>query len=106
MSRCALGEGAECDPARARLREAGDDALERPGAAEVQAVKVGSIDLAEIGRYIPAVESVTPAQVEQFAKERLAGPSSIIVVGDAKKFLDALKKEFPNVEVMPAATVK
>jgi zinc protease len=64
------------------------------------------IDLAEITRYIPAVESVTPAQVEQFAKERLGGQSSIIVVGDAKKIADALKKEFPNMEIVPAATVK
>lgn len=64
------------------------------------------IDLAEIGRYIPAVESATAAQVEQFAKERLGGPSSIIIVGDAKKFIEPLKKEFPDVEIVPAATVK
>ncbi|OLE98121.1 MAG: hypothetical protein AUG75_00170 [Cyanobacteria bacterium 13_1_20CM_4_61_6] len=75
-------------------------------AARVGELALYGIDLAEIGRYIPAVESVTPAQVEQFARERLAGPSTIVIVGDAKKFLDALKKEFPQVEVMPAATVK
>jgi zinc protease len=75
-------------------------------AARVGELALYGIDLAEIGRYIPAVESVTPAQVEQFAKERLAGPSTVVVVGDAKKFLDALKKEFPQVEVMPAASVK
>jgi len=64
------------------------------------------IHLDEISRTIPSVESVTSAQVEQFAKERLGGPSSIIIVGDAKKFLDAVKKEFPEVEVMKASDVK
>ena len=64
------------------------------------------IKLDEIGRYIPSVESVTSAQVEQFAKERLGGASSIIIVGDAKKFLEPLRKEFPDVEVVPATLVK
>lgn len=64
------------------------------------------IDLAEITRYIPAVESVTPAQVEQFAKERLGGQSSIVVVGDARKIAEGLKKEFPQMEIVPAAAVK
>ena len=64
------------------------------------------IDLSEIGRYIPSVESVTAAQVEEFSKARLGGQSSIIIVGDAKKFLEDVKKSFPEVEVIPAATVK
>lgn len=65
-----------------------------------------NINLDEIGRYIPSVESVTAAQIEEFAKEHL-GPSSIVIVGDTKKMkLDELKKEFPQVEIIPAATVK
>jgi zinc protease len=64
------------------------------------------IDLADITRYIPAVESVTPAQVEQFAKQRLGGRSSIIVVGDARKIAEPLKKEFPDMTIVPAASVK
>ncbi len=64
------------------------------------------IKLDEIGRYIPSVESVTSAQVEQFAKEGLGGKSSIIIVGDAKKFIEPLKKEFPDAEVFPATQVK
>jgi zinc protease len=64
------------------------------------------IKLDEIGRYIPSVESVTPAQVEQFAKEHLGGASSIIIVGDAKKFIEPLKKEFPDADFFPATQVK
>ena len=64
------------------------------------------IDLADVTRYIPSVESATAAQVEQFAKEHLGGPSSIIVVGDAKKIAEGLKKEFPEMEIVPSALVK
>jgi zinc protease len=64
------------------------------------------IDLGEISRYIGSVESVTAPQVEEFAKERLGGASSIVIVGNATKFLDAMKKEFPDVEVIPASGVK
>ena len=65
-----------------------------------------NINLGEISRYIESIDSVTAAQVQQFAAELLGGPSSIIIVGDSTKFLDALKKEYPDVEVIPAATVK
>jgi zinc protease len=64
------------------------------------------INLDEIDRYIPTIDAVTSAQVQQFSTEHLSGPSSIIIAGDAKKLLDAVKKEFPDVEVMPAADVK
>jgi len=64
------------------------------------------INLGEITHYIPSIDAVTPAQVQQFSKEHLAGPSSIIIAGDAKKLLDAVKREFPDVEVTPAASVK
>jgi zinc protease len=35
------------------------------------------------------------------AKNLVATPSSIVIVGDASKFLDALKQRFGNVEVIP-----
>ncbi|HEV2718840.1 MAG TPA: pitrilysin family protein, partial [Thermoanaerobaculia bacterium] len=64
------------------------------------------INLNEIASYIPSVEAVTAAQIQEFAKEHL-GPSSVVIVGDSKKMkLDDLKKEFPQVEIVPAATVK
>jgi zinc protease len=62
------------------------------------------IDLAEIKTYPDRVEAVTPAQVQAFAADELnpAG-ASLIVVGDAKLFLDSLKAEAPNLEVIPIA---
>ena len=64
------------------------------------------ISLDEIGHYIPSIDAVTSAQVQQFAKEHLGGPYSVIIAGDAKTLLDAVKKEFTNAEVLPAASVK
>jgi zinc protease len=32
--------------------------------------------------------------------------ASIVVVGDAKRFLEPLRKAYPNAEVIPAGTLK
>ena len=64
------------------------------------------VDLGEIGRYTDHVKAVTPQQVEQIGAE-LFDPSKaqIVVVGDASVFLSALKAEYPDVVVIPAADV-
>jgi len=60
------------------------------------------LSLDEINRYISGIQSVTAQQVEQFAGAHLgASDASIVIVGDAKKFIEPLKKQFPNVEVIP-----
>jgi zinc protease len=42
--------------------------------------------------------------VREFAGVSLsAAAASVVIVGDAKKFLDPLKQRFGNVEVIPAA---
>jgi zinc protease len=60
------------------------------------------LSLDEINRYISGIQSVTAPQVMEFASEHLkSADTSIVIVGDAKKFIEPLKKEFPNVEVIP-----
>lgn len=60
------------------------------------------LDVNEIEKYVPDVQRVTAADVQSFAASHAGGDdASIVIVGDAKKFLDALKKRFPNVEVIP-----
>ncbi len=61
------------------------------------------VPVSELQRYIPAVSGVDPAAV-QAAAASLMDPSraSIVVVGDAKLFIDALRKDYPNVEVIAA----
>jgi zinc protease len=60
------------------------------------------LSLDEINRYIAGIQSVSAAEVEQFAGGHLgAADSNVVIVGEAKKFVDDLRKRFPNVEVIP-----
>jgi zinc protease len=62
------------------------------------------VPLDEINRYIGDVQAIKAADVKAFASTRLdAASTSVVIVGDAKQFLPELQKEFPNVEVIPAA---
>jgi zinc protease len=60
----------------------------------------------ELQRYIPSVTGVDPSAVQRVAAS-LMDPSraSIVVVGDAKTFVDALRKDYPQLEVIPAASL-
>lgn len=64
------------------------------------------LDLAEVGRYTADVTAVTPDAARAAAKAT-ADPAkaSIIVVGDAKTFLPALKAKYPQVEVVEAKSL-
>ena len=60
------------------------------------------ISLDQINRYISGVQNVTAADVQKFAAKHLGGnDASIVIVGDAKKFLPKLQERFKNVEVIP-----
>jgi zinc protease len=72
--------------------------------AQVANLALYGLSLDEINRYINNVQAVATTDVQQFAGTKLdAKSSNIIVVGNAKAFLPALQKEFPNVEVIPIA---
>jgi zinc protease len=73
-------------------------------AGELENLAVYGIDLAEVKTFTDKVEAVTPGQVQTFAQDVLKpGDASLIVVGDGKLFLDALKAKTPNLEVIPIA---
>jgi zinc protease len=60
------------------------------------------LNLDEINRYISGVQAVSADDVEKFAASRLAGnDASIVIVGDAKKFLPALQARFKTIDVIP-----
>jgi zinc protease len=60
------------------------------------------LSLDEINRYISGVQAVTAADVQKFAAAHLGGnDASLVIVGDAKKFLPKLQERFKNVEVIP-----
>jgi zinc protease len=60
------------------------------------------LSLDEINCYISGIQSVSAQQVGEFAAAHLgAADASVVIVGDAKKFIEPLKKQFPTVEVIP-----
>lgn len=61
------------------------------------------VSLEEIKRYVSGVQGVSAADVQKFATSNLGANASVVIVGDAKKFLEPLKAKFKNVEVIPVA---
>ena len=64
------------------------------------------VPLARIATFLPSVEAVGPAAVQSVAA-RVMDPkaASIVVVGDAKQFLEPLRAAYPGLVVIPAAAV-
>jgi zinc protease len=60
------------------------------------------LPLSSLNDYLPQVQKVTAPQIQTFATKHLgAGDANIIIVGDGRQFLPALKKQFPNIELIP-----
>ena len=58
----------------------------------------------EIARYLPGVLAVTPAEAQAAAAELLAPEgATIVIVGEASRFLERLRREHANVTVIPVA---
>jgi zinc protease len=64
---------------------------------------VEEIPLSELKAFTPKIDGIDAAAVQR-AAQRLLDPTgaSIIVVGDARLFIDELRKKYPNVEVIGA----
>lgn len=68
----------------------------------ISALALYGLPLTDINRYISGVQAVTSEQVRKFAGSNLAGPANVVIVGDSKQFIDPLKKQFGEVEVIAA----
>ncbi len=69
--------------------------------AQIASLALYGLSLDEINRYIASVQAVTAAQIQKFAGSRLgASDAAIVIVGDAKDFIEPLRKQFPEVEVI------
>lgn len=56
----------------------------------------------ELGRYLPSVLAVTPAQMQSAAAELIRPEgSTIVIVGESSQFLDRVRATHPNVTVIP-----
>jgi zinc protease len=68
---------------------------------QIASLALYGLNLGEINSYVSNVQAVTAPQVQKFAGSRLGvTDSNIVIVGDAKDFLEPLRKQFPNVEVI------
>ena len=66
----------------------------------ISALALYGLPLSEINRYISGVQAVTAEQVRKFASTNVANDLNVVVVGDAKKFLEPLRKQYGAVEVI------
>ena len=103
----AVTEG-ELVPRKAVLTGGFARGLETTGGyvSQIANLALYGLPLNEINRYIAQVQAVSAGDVQQFAGRRLGGAGlTVVVVGDAKKFQDDLRKNFPGavVEVIPEA---
>lgn len=65
---------------------------------------VQGLPMSEYGDYLANLGAVTPEQVAASVRAELdPARASIVVVGKAEEFLDALRADYPNVEVIPLA---
>ena len=71
-------------------------------ATQVANLALYGLGLDEINSYIKNVQAVSAVDVQKFASTRIdAKGANIIVVGNAKVFLEDLRKQFPNIDVIP-----
>jgi zinc protease len=71
--------------------------------AQIASLATYDRPLDTVNKYIPAINAITAADVSAFVTKYFETPPSLIIVGKAPEFLEALKKEFPEVKVIPQA---
>ncbi|MEO8073507.1 MAG: pitrilysin family protein [Acidobacteriota bacterium] len=95
----------ELNPRKATLNGNFGRSLEttRGLAGQIGELYLYGINTDELNSYMSNVQKISDKQVENFALSNLKG-GDIIIVGDAKVFMDDLKKRFPNqkIEVISA----
>ncbi len=70
--------------------------------SQVSSLAIYGVSFDQLNQFVGNVQAVKAEDVKGFAARHLNIEStSVIVVGDAKKFLPALQKAFPQIEVIP-----
>jgi zinc protease len=70
--------------------------------SQVSSLAVYGVSFDQLNQFVGNVQAVKAEDVKAFAARHLnIDSTSVIVVGDAKKFLPALQKEFAQIEVIP-----
>ncbi|MDQ8028820.1 MAG: pitrilysin family protein [Brevundimonas sp.] len=60
------------------------------------------LPMSDLASYVGRVEAITPQQVQSaFAEHLPVANASLVIVGDASQFIEAIRAKHPNVEVLP-----
>ena len=70
---------------------------------KISVMITNDLPLDTLNKFIPAINAVTSENVSAFAAKYFDSPPSLIIVGKAPEFLEPLKKDFPEVRVIPVA---
>lgn len=69
----------------------------------VSALALYGLPLSDINRYVSGVQAVTAEDLRKFAASNLGGKDvNVVVIGDAKQFVEPLRSQFGEVEVIAA----
>ena len=68
---------------------------------KISAMITNDLPLDTLNKFIPAINAVTSADVTAFATKYFDTPPSLIIIGKAADFIAPLKKNFPDVKVIP-----
>ena len=69
-------------------------------ASHIAALVVFNLPLDTLDKFIPSINAITPKDVTAFSDKYLAAPLSLVVVGKASAFIEALKKDFLETRVI------
>jgi zinc protease len=61
------------------------------------------VPLDDLGAYVPRVEAIGPDDVRAFVATYVACDPFVVLVGDARRFVDAIRRAHDDVTVVPAA---
>jgi len=69
-------------------------------ASHIAVLAVFNLPLNTLDKFIPSINAIKPNDVTAFTEKYLAAPSSVVVVGKAAAFVEALKKDSPDTRVI------
>ena len=69
--------------------------------AKMSAMITYDLPLDTLNKFIPSINAITTEDATAFATKYFDSPPSLIIIGKAPAFLESLKKDFPEVKVIP-----
>jgi zinc protease len=68
--------------------------------AQISDLAAYDLPLDTLDKFIPSIDAVTTEQITAFAQKYFSTPVSLVIVGKAAEFREALKKNFPDAKLI------